>query len=141
MSGHWEGFLQLWSKGEKRDSVKVQLTVAAKGADSWQWKMEYFSAKNPMIKDYVIRLRDREKQLYITDEGGGVELEDYVFGNKMYSLFETGGIWLTSTHELLGDVLVFEVTSGKQSSKSGQGVGNYGVTSLQKAVMSRWKRK
>jgi len=137
MVGRWEGYLQLWSKGEKKDSVKVNLTIAALGKDSWQWKMDYLSDKNPMTKDYVLRLRDREKQLFITDEGGGVELEDYVFGNKMFSLFETGEFWLTSTQELKGDQLIFEVTAGKKSAVLEKGVTNYSVTSMQRAIMKR----
>lgn len=139
MAGVWTGHLQLWSSGVKRDSVPVVLTIAARGQDRWQWKMEYRSEKNPMVKDYELRLKDRARQLYITDEGGGVVLEDYVYGDRMYSLFETQGIWLTSSHELRDSKLIFEVTAGKRTEATGEGVVNYGVTSLQRAVLRRQK--
>ena len=137
MSGVWVGHLQLWSNGVKRDSVPVVLTVSPRGAERWQWKMEYRSEKNPMVKDYEWRLKDRARQLYVTDEGGGVVLEDFAYGNKMFSAFETQGIWLTSSQELRGDTLTFEVTAGKRLPATGEGVVNYGVTSLQRAVLKR----
>ena len=137
ITGIWEGYLQLWSNGNKKDSVRVILTVAPKSDKTWQWKMEYLSEKVPMVKDYVMRIRDKEKQIFITDEGGGVELEDYVFGNKMFSLFETQEFWLTSTQELKDNKLIFEVTAGKKSKKLEKDVTNYSVTSMQRAVLNK----
>lgn len=139
ITGKWEGYLQIWSNGSKKDSVRVVLTVASKSNLTWQWKMEYFSEKFPIVKDYLIRVKDKEKQVLITDEGGGVELEDYVFGNKMFSLFETQELWLTSTQELKDEKLIFEVTAGKKSRKLEKEVTNYAVTSMQRAVLTRTK--
>lgn len=137
ISGTWHGYLQLWSNGTKKDSVQVILTVSPKNDQSWQWKMEYLSEKNPMVKDYTMRIKDKEKNIFITDEGGGVELEDYVFGNKLFSLFETQNFWLTSTQELKDGELIFEVTAGKKSNKLEKEVTNYAVTSMQRAVLRR----
>ena len=139
MSGVWSGHLQLWSNGAKRDSVPVVLTISPLGWDRWQWKMEYRSEKNPMVKDYQLILKDRVRQLFVTDEGGGVVLDDFVYGDKMFSVFETQGIWLTSSQELRDGRLIFEVTAGKRAEATGQGVVNYGVTSLQRAVLTRQK--
>lgn len=137
MVGKWTGYLQIWSNGTRKDSVKVILTIAAKDQSNWQWRMEYKSEKAPMVKDYMIRLKDREKQIYITDEGEGVELEDYAFGNKMFSLFETQDLWLTGTHELKDGKIIFEVTAGKKSRTLDAGVTNYAITSMQRAVLTR----
>ena len=137
MAGVWTGQMEIWSKGVKRDVIPVVLTIAPRGADRWQWKMEYRSKTNPMVKDYELRLKDRASQTFITDEGDGVILEDYVFGNKMVSQFETQGIWLTSTHELLDGQLIFEVTAGKRSDTASKGITNINITSLQRAVMKR----
>lgn len=137
MEGVWSGQMEIWSKGVKRDVIPVVLTIAPRGADRWQWKMEYRSKTNPMVKDYELRLKDRANQTFITDEGDGLLLEDYAFGNKMVSQFETQGVWLTSTHELLNGRLIFEVTAGKRSDSASKGVANITITSLQRAVMKR----
>ena len=108
--GTWRGMMHIFHYGQQRDSVPVVLTVKAIGPDSWSWKTEYRSAKMPMTKDYSIRVKDREKRVFITDEGDGIELTDYQTGDKLYSVFETSGILLTSSYELRGESLIFEVT-------------------------------
>ncbi|MBM3178115.1 MAG: hypothetical protein FJZ78_08930 [Bacteroidetes bacterium] len=139
MVGHWRGHLQVWSKGVKQDSVAVELTIAPLGQDRWKWRMDYKSEKNPMVKDYELRIKDRAQQIYLTDEGGGVVLEDYVFGNKMFSFFKTHDVWLSSTHELVDGKIIFEVTAGKQLNDSSAEVVNYSMTTLQRAVLFRSK--
>ena len=137
ITGRWTGMLHLWKNGELQDSVLVILTVRPLGAETWQWKMEYKSAMRPMTKDYRIKVLDRKQHTYITDEGAGIELEDYAFGDRMMSMFETQDTWLTSTQELSGELLHFQVTAGKKTRTLDQGVTNYSVTSLQRATLTR----
>lgn len=137
--GKWEGMLMIYQQGQLRDSVKVIFTVAKTDvADRWTWKKEYISEKFPMVKDYELVLKDAEKGQYITDEGENIQLADYLFGNKLYSVFETGGILLTSTYELREEELIFEVTSGKKLTDD-QEVNNFSVSSIQRAVFTRSK--
>ncbi len=135
--GTWTGIMYIYKEGSIRDSVTVRLTVS-KGATpgTWPWKTEYLSAKMPMTKDYVLRLVDPAKQTYVTDEGGGVELTDYLFDNKLYCVFETHGVLLTSSYELRGDELIFEVTSGKKLPGDSE-VLNYTIPNLQRVVLKR----
>jgi hypothetical protein len=135
--GVWTGMMYIQSAGILRDSVEVKLTVAAKEANAWTWKMEYLSAKMPMTKDYVLRLKDAAKNFYVTDEGGGLELNDYLFGDKLYCVFETGGYLLTSTYELRGNELIFEVTSGKKLDATHPQVSNFSVGTLQRVILKR----
>ncbi len=136
--GVWKGTMYIYSRGNLRDSVSVRLTVAKTDKpDAWVWKTEYLSPKMPMVKDYVLRLRDASKNTYITDEGGGIELNDYLFNNKLYCVFETSNILLTSTYELRGNELIFEVTSGKKSEPSTKEVINYPVDNLQRVVFRK----
>lgn len=138
--GAWEGMMHIYSKGSLKDSVKIKFTVAKiQGTDSWTWKTEYLSPTRPMVKDYVLRLVDKEKSSYVTDEGGGLVLNDYLFGDKLYNIFEVQGITLTSTYELVGNNLIFEVTSGKELPEKAQDVTNFSVDNLQRAVMRRIK--
>ena len=128
--GQWQGTMYIYAQGKLRDSVAVRLSVKPTADPAaWQWKTEYLSAKMPMTKDYTLRLKDADKQVYVTDEGGGIELYDY--------LFETSGVMLTSSYELVGDTLVFEVTSGKKIDQPKAPVQNYTTANLQRVVFRR----
>jgi len=136
--GTWAGTMYIYQHGHLRDSVAVRLTVSKTDKpDSWSWKTEYLSEKMPVTKDYVLRLKDASKNLYVTDEGGGLELTDYLVGNKLYSVFETQGVMLTSSYELMGNELVFEVTSGKKESQTHPEVTTYSTSSVQRVRFRR----
>jgi hypothetical protein len=134
--GTWEGMLRIYRYGHLKDSVDIRLTVErTENPKVWIWKTEYLSDEMPMVKDYVIRLVNSEKEKYLTDEGDGIVLEDYVFGDKMYCIFETQGAMLTSSYELRDGNLIFEVTSGTIRENNQAEVINYPVHNLQRAVL------
>jgi hypothetical protein len=93
----------------------------------------------PVTKDYIPRLKDVAQNRYMTDEGGGVELQDYLFRNKLYCVFETGGVLLTSTYELKENELIFEVMAGKKIVDEKNEIINYSVDNLQRVVFKRSK--
>lgn len=137
--GVWHGMMHIYNQGILRDSVKVKFTVAKTAeANAWTWKMEYLSEKMPMVKDYVLKLKDKEKGIYSTDEGGGLELMDYQFGNKLYSVFEVSGVLLTASYEWIDKSnLVFEVTSGKKGESPVKDITNFSVANVQRVVMRK----
>lgn len=138
--GIWEGQMYIMSRGQIRDSVGIIFTVAeTEDPKAWTWRTQYVSESRPMTKDYILRLEDEEKQVYLTDEGDDIVLYDYLFGDKLYSVFETQGILLTSSYELVGEHLVFEVTSGKALSSEKAEVNNFSVDHVQRVVLSRKK--
>lgn len=135
--GKWEGMMHVLKDGAVRDSVAIRLTISqGTTPGTWPWKTEYLSANMPMIKDYVLRQTDPVKQTYVIDEGGGIELVEQLFGNKLYCVFETHEILLTSTNELRDDTLIFEVTSGKKLPGATE-VINYSVSNLQRGALKR----
>lgn len=135
--GKWEGIMYLYGKGQLRDSVPVQLLVEKTSLPgTWTWKTSYLSKTNPMEKNYRLILKDTATQTYHTDEGDGVVLIDYYFNNKLYSVFETHDVMLTSSYELQGGQLIFEVTSGKKFEEN-NGVTNYSVLNLQRVVFRK----
>lgn len=135
--GKWEGMMYIYGKGQLRDSVPVELLVQKTNLDTvWKWKTSYLSKTMPAVKDYNLILKDVKSQTYATDEGGGIELMDYQFNNKLYSVFETHGVMLTSSYELLGNQLIFEVSSGKKLDDNKE-VNNYSVLNLQRVVFKR----
>lgn len=122
----------IYQKGQLKDSVSVLLTVTQLDSSSWSWKTEYLSEKMPVTKDYILRCKDRIKNEYLTDEGDGITLNEYIFENKCYSVFETNGMILTSRYELITpDLLSFEVTSSKPADMIGAELRNYDMTTLQ----------
>lgn len=136
--GNWSGTMYMFDYGKPVDSVSVSFIVKPAVQDSsYIWRMEYHSVKMPMVKDYVLRLRDAARGLYVTDEGDGIELTSYLVGAKMYSLFEVQGIMLTACYELKGNELIFEVTSGKKEPPTGGGVSSYSVKNLQRVVFRK----
>lgn len=138
--GSWEGIMHIYSKGALKDSVLVRLTVEKTNtSNAWTWRTDYLSARMPMTKDYTLRLPDPTKNKYITDEGGGVELTDYLYGNKLYSIFETHEVFLTSTYELIGNELIFEVTSGKMEPITSSEIKTYSTDNLQRVVFKKKK--
>lgn len=138
-AGIWEGMMIISRSGVKPDSVNVRFTAAKiSGTNSWTWKTEYLSSKMPVVKDYLLRLKDEDKNIYVLDEGDNIELMNYLHGNKLYSLFETQDIFLTSTYELTGKELIFEVTAGKKLNDASRvEVINYSVTTSQRVVLHK----
>lgn len=134
--GQWTGKMYMYNQGLLRDSVDVILTIKAIDATTWVWKTEYLSKKLPMVKDY--KLRFVENNVFITDEGDGIELLNYQFENKLYSTFETHGIYLTANYELINDKLKFEVTSGKKKNDTNS-VVNYSTDNIQSIIFSKIK--
>lgn len=136
--GDWKGTMYMLKNGKLTDSVKVSLTIKPiEENKSYTWKMQYHSEKMPMTKDYKLVVKDAEKGIFLTDEGGGVELQDYLFQDKFYSVFEVQNTMLTATYEFRNNEIIFEVTSGKKTSTVAEGVTNYSVNFLQRAILKK----
>jgi hypothetical protein len=131
--------MYIYQKGVLKDSVGIHFSVTPKGKNNWNWKTEYLSDKFPLIKNYTLKLEDTTSNRYVVDEGEGILLYDYLYDNKLYAVFETHDILLTSTYELKNDnELIFEVTSGKKlTGKTADEVLNYSVESLQRVILRK----
>jgi hypothetical protein len=137
--GNWKGIMKIYSRGVLKDTVTVLLTIKKQTDTSWMWKTEYISTKTPVTKNYVLRLKDKANNVYVTDEGDGIELKDYLFDDKLYSIFEIEGIMLTSFYELRGKQLYFEISSGKKIAEDSKEVINYTVNNVQKIIFTKIK--
>lgn len=135
--GEWNGVMQIYKNGKKVDTVEVNLTIKPINDSLLTWKTEYRSARQPMTKDYTMKSRDVSNGVYVTDEGEGVLLDTYLIDKILFNVFEVEGIMLTATYRLLGDEMIFEVTSGKKSNSVAGGVTNYSVNHLQQVRFKR----
>ncbi len=137
--GKWQGMMHIWSRGVLMDSVGIFFTVQpiVNEVRCWTWTTEYVSDRTPMTKNYKLIQKNEQSNEFIMDEGDGVVLTNYVFENKMYSLFKVGKIWLTSSYEFAGDHLIFEVTSGVVAKVKSKGVVNYTYDFLQRVCLTK----
>ncbi len=137
--GEWRGKMYMFNNKKLVDSVDIILTVTKlQNENEFTWNTEYLSTKLPMVKDYIMRIPMDGSNKYILDEKDGIELFGYLFGNKMYFMFETSGIFLTSNYELNNDNLIFEVSSALKIDTD-QEIINYSVNNLQRVVLKRYK--
>jgi hypothetical protein len=139
--GEWHGMMQMYKNGQATDSVEVLLTIKPINDSILTWRTEYKSIKQPMTKDYTMKSVDLSKGVYATDEGSGVVLETYLIDNALYNVFEVEGIMLTAIYRLMGNEIVFEVTSGKKGKIVAGGVTNFTVNYLQKVHFKRTESK
>ncbi len=139
--GEWRGMMQMYKNGQTTDSVEVLLTIKSINDSILTWRTEYKSVNQPMTKDYTMKSVDVSKGVYATDEGGGLLLETYLIDNSLYNVFEVEGIMLTATYRLMGNEIVFEVTSGKKVNIVAGGVTNFSVNYLQKVHFKRKESK
>ncbi len=139
-SGKWEGMMYLQKEGISHDSVLMTMTIApTEETEVWTWKTEYQSPETPIVKDYVLKVVNAKTKEYVIDELNGIVLPSYLFGNKLYSVFDVQGSLLTCSYELIEEQLIFEVTSGKRLEGEQEGVGTYTVSNLQRAILRRKK--
>lgn len=139
-SGIWSGKMYIFNQGKVADSVDIRLTIEKSDKNNYIWKTEYLSPKYPLVKDYLMKLPQDGSNKFMLDEGDGIVLVGYLFGNKMYFVFETSGILLTSSYELINDQLVFEVSSGSKIEESEtKEVMNYTVKNIQRVVLQKQK--
>jgi hypothetical protein len=135
--GVWEGMLEIFSKGKFIHRVKIRFTAAKTNTvGTYIWKTEYLSKSRPSVKDYKLVVDTLNEGRYILDEGDGVKLFMYCVNDKLYSMYNVEDIYLTSTRELLGDKLIFEVTSGVETKES-KDVRNYSVSNVQRAILTK----
>jgi len=129
--------MYIYSRGVLRDSVWVRHVVNPIDSSSWTWRTEYLSDKLPMVKDYVLRARDKAGIEYVIDEGGGIEIPMHLVGNRLYGIFETQGILLTASDELTPEGLILEVVSARRVSQSDSLVINFQVNAVQRALLKK----
>lgn len=136
--GVWEGMMYIYAHSQLKDSVKVRFTAAKTDTiGTYIWKKEYLSLTRPMVKDYKLIVDDLNKGRYLLDEGNGIELLEFNVGNKLYSAFQVGSNYLTSSTELVGDTIVFEVTSGQRTLNETEDIETFSFSFVQRVVFHR----
>ena len=135
--GNWEGVLQIYRKGQLRDSIPVSLQVKrTSDPAAYDWVTTYHAEEHPMVKAYQLKLEEPSTNTYIMVEDEDISLLMYGFDNKLYSVFETENTLLSNTYELKQDTLFFEVNSASQQA-TGPVVSSFQIDYLQRATFVR----
>jgi len=119
--GTWKGKLKIYSPQGQTQTVPMELTIGnSSESGSYQWTIIYNDDKKAARK-YELKEIDKEKGFYAIDEKNSIEIESYLFHNRLISRFEVNGTLLTCTYEKKGNKIVFEVIAGSENEVSTTG--------------------
>lgn len=136
--GIWRGKLEIYHSTSIVQEVPVQLSIIrSDSTNDWIWRTEYFSVQNPIVKDYRMKIHESKPGVFLMDEGDGIQLLHYRFANQLVCFFQTDGISIFSTYEIVADRLIFELFSGKLVGSGHELVQNSEMNVLQKVVYTR----
>jgi hypothetical protein len=149
--GTWSGDLNIY-KGQKIQQT-VPMTVEIKRIDSvrYVFALIYGPDKEKGRRPYELVIKNVEKGEYVFDEKNSIQMEAYLFDNKLFCWFTVQGTQLLSTYEKRGDSIVSEIVAGKNqpvSTTGGQTVNgeeippvqSFPLGSLQRAVLKKTAR-
>ena len=135
--GEWEGYMNVYVKGNVVDSVLTKFTCKKMDvANEYIWKTFYLSEKQPVIKDYKLIKDKNNKGVYKLDEGNEITLLMTEGKNRIHSTFKVDEFVLNSTTEIFSDKLVFEIVTSKHADTIDQ-VINYSILNIQRTEFIR----
>ena len=143
-TGNWAGDLSIFKNGKLSRTLPMKLSIFPQG-DSVQWTIQYDTMDT---RPYTLKVVDKEKGVYLVDEHNSIQLESYLFGQKLISQYTVMGNQITIMEEKQGNTIIFEVLMSKNepvSTTGGQKVDGedipevitYPVRIYQKAVLGK----
>jgi hypothetical protein len=112
-AGHWEGTLEIFSPKGKEQDVPMQLIIEAVDSVNYSWSIIYGADESKGLRPYLLKPVDAAYGRYQIDEQNTILLDAILIAGKLYSRFEVGGNLLLSTASLEGEILHYEIISGK----------------------------
>lgn len=147
--GKWSGELKIFIGEGLKQSLPMELHILPiDSSEKWSWTIIYGEDKVAGKRDYQLIPKDPAKGIWQVDEQNSILLEAYLFDGKLFERFEVMDNLLTTTTELQGDKLVWEIISGSLSKTTATGntidgtdtipeVKSYPIRVMQRAVLSR----
>lgn len=149
-AGRWMGTLDVFSGKGKVQSVSMEIELL-KIDTSQQGRYTFglvYGGRDKDYRPYQLVPVDPAKGLWRVDEKNSIVMESYLYGPKLLCWFTVEGARILCTYEKIGDTLVFEVISGKETPVSTTGgtkqgdenisvVQTYPVSVFQRAVLRR----
>ncbi len=114
--GDWTGQLEIYGALGLLREIPMSLSIQpTDSADLYTWKLVYGSGPESSVRPYQLKVIDRKSGQYVIDEQNTIVLQAYLLGGKLYNRFKVGDNLLLTTTEMVGDNLIFEVISGKDT--------------------------
>jgi hypothetical protein len=108
--GTWEGTLDIYKDNKIVQSVPIELNhQPSDDAEMYVWTIRYGTGEASELRDYRLKVLNREKGHYLHDEQNSILLQARVAGLKLISIFEVMGTVLTSAYERQGEMMIFEI--------------------------------
>lgn len=146
--GRWAGELSIYKAGQKVQTLPMSLDIGR--LDSVHYRFVTLFGTDPQAgkRSYELIVKDAAKGLYVVDEQNSIQLESYLFENKLFCWFAVEGNLLSATYEKVGERIIFEIVSGSHqpvSTTGGQDVNGekippvqtYPITVVQRAVLKK----
>ena len=146
--GHWQGELS-WYRQGAREPKKFKMQLLIQPADSaghYTWKIMYGDG-GADIRPYELKAVDTATGHWVVDEKNGILLDEYFIGDKLYCVFNVGGMTIVNSYWREGDKLAVEFASFPSKAVRTTGAGteesptveSYAVRSYQKGILARVK--
>lgn len=113
-TGKWAGELEIYRGNGLFRRVPMQLHILPlDSAGLYSWEIIYGTDEEAGRRPYLLKPVDPGKGLYLIDEQNSIAMEQYFLGGKLFSRFDVMGSLLLATVEKRGEVLHYEIISGK----------------------------
>ncbi len=122
--GRWAGRLEIFNPDGKVQDVPMQLIIEPRDS-THGWTIIYGEGEEASRREYLLKGVQPDRGLYVIDEQNTIVLDAIYIGGKLYSRFEVGGNLLLSMAELQGDVLHYEIISGRLEPRNVTGGEEY----------------
>ena len=143
--GMWEGRLEIFNaKGKVQETLMGLEIKPIDSTKTHTWTIIYSEGEKRQVREYELIPKDPAKGHYVIDEKNSIILDDYYYGNTLYSRFDVGGTLLLATYTKEGETIRFEIIAGKTEPISETGgaddipkVNSYGISVGQRAILKR----
>lgn len=143
--GHWKGKL-LWERpGKNQQEITMQLIIQpADSAGQYTWQIVYGDSMKDN-RPYCIKPVDAAKGHWVIDEGDGILLDTYIFGNAITGAFTVQGSTIVDEYKVENNQLrvTFHTIQLGIKTTSGKGtedvpfVDSYRMSAYQSGVLTR----
>lgn len=142
--GKYAGTLQIHTqRGDQEVPMEFHL-LPTDSTGTYQYTLVYGTGAERQERAYVLLEEDAANGRYAVDELNGIVLDNKVYGNKLYALFEVQGNLLTTFISFQEDGALFEIVFANKASaretyalQDSIQVLSYPITTVQKALLQK----
>ena len=148
-TGSWKGAATVERPGQKPLAFTMELHIAPLGErKASTWTIVYDGAMGKQTRPYeIIGMVDAPHHFRI-DEKNGIIIDNYLYGDTLYSRFDVMQSNIATTHRLDGDTIEVEMVTTRRKPVSTTGgedripaVNSYQVVAVQRCTLKRQPAK